>query len=190
VGSSIVRYGNNVKAFYRLLPLLFLATNCLGQSPVDSTARTHSPRKATILSAVLPGAGQVYNHKIWKVPIIYGAFVGMGYIIKYNNDKYRKYNTALIGRYDSDTTNVDPYPLLTNDQLHTRSDAFRRDRDYAIAITTLIYLLNIIDAHVDAHLFNFDVSDNLSLHVEPTLIENNYSLRSNPSPGLSLKVSF
>ena len=169
---------------------LFSSTVCTAQTPVDSSARVHSVKKATILSAILPGAGQVYNHKIWKVPIIYAAFAGMGVVIKYDNEKYKKYNSALIDRYSNDSTKVNNYPTLSNEQLRTRSDLYHRGRDYAIVITTLLYVLNIIDAHVDAHLFYFDVSDNLGLLIQPTIINNNSASTTLPHCGINLQLQF
>ncbi len=155
-----------------LLFLLLLAGyQTQAQSPVDSTARVHSVHKATLLSTFLPGAGQVYNRKVWKVPIIYAAFAGMGYLVKTNHDNYKKYNNALIARLDGDSTTVDTKyeGVYTDANLRSLSDYYHRNRDLSIAVTALVYVLNIIDAHVDAHLFTFNTDDNLSMTIDPQL---------------------
>jgi hypothetical protein len=142
---------------------------CSAQSPIDSTTRVHSVRKATILSTILPGAGQVYNRKYWKVPLVYAALGATAYYINYNNKNYKQYNDALIRRYDSDNTN-ELFTEISNDNLRILSDGYRRNRDLSFAAATIVYVLNIIDAHVDAHLYTFNVSDDLSLKLEPALI--------------------
>ena len=137
---------------------------------VDSLSIKHSPRKATIYSALLPGLGQVYNKKYWKVPILYGAFALTGYFIHYNDVRYHKYNKELIARENNDTTSFNSSLVnLDITSIKSASDDFRRYRDLDVIITALIYVLNIIDAHVDAHLFYFNVDDNLSLRVTPKL---------------------
>lgn len=153
---------------------------------VDSP-KVHSVRKATLLSTYLPGAGQVYNRKAWKVPIIYAAFAGMGYLIKFNHDNFKKFDNALLTRYDNDPNTVDDYAkIYSEDNLRSLSDFYRRNRDLSVIGITLIYVLNIVDAHVDAHLFNFNVDDDLSIQVNPTLQMGPYS----SSAGLSLSLHF
>lgn len=153
---------------------------------VDSP-NVHSVRRATLLSTYLPGAGQVYNRKAWKVPIIYAAFAGMGYLIKFNHDNFKKFDKALLTRYDNDPNTVDAYATIySEDNLRSLSDFYRRNRDLSVIGLTLIYVLNIVDAHVDAHLFNFNVDDNLSLRLNPTLEMGPYY----SSAGLSLSLHF
>ncbi|MBK7964469.1 MAG: hypothetical protein IPK10_03585 [Bacteroidetes bacterium] len=153
---------------------------------VDSP-KVHSVRKATLLSTYLPGAGQVYNRKSWKVPIIYAAFAGMGYLIKFNHDNFKKFDKALVTRYDNDPNTVDAYATIySEDNLRSLSDFYRRNRDLSVIGLTLIYVLNIVDAHVDAHLFNFNVDDDLSLRVNPTFEMGPYF----SSAGLSLSLHF
>lgn len=137
---------------------------------VDSLSLKHSPRKATIYSALLPGLGQVYNKKYWKVPVLYGAFALTGYFIHYNDVRYHKYNKELIARENNDTASFNSSLVnLDITSIKSASDDFRRYRDLDVIISALIYVLNIIDAHVDAHLFYFNVDDNLSLRVTPKL---------------------
>ncbi|MFM9055421.1 MAG: DUF5683 domain-containing protein [Bacteroidota bacterium] len=149
---------------------------------------THSVRKATVLSAIIPGAGQVYNRKAWKVPIIYAGFAGLGYLFRQNQKNYIEYEDALLARYDNDPSTTDPYvDIYTDDNLRTLSDFYRRNRDLSFMGITLLYVLNIIDAHVDAHLFRFNMDDNLAIVCSP-------ELRATPSgqitPSLTLSLHF
>jgi hypothetical protein len=154
------------------------------KTPVKAKKDTiaHSPHKATIYSAVLPGLGQIYNRKYWKVPLVYGGFAAFGYFIKWNNDQYNSYKQAYNDLVDDDPNTTSYMKLhgiaqwdLTNSsvksQLATRisngKDAFRRYRDLNIIGTVAFYALNIIDASVDAHFFNFDISDDLSMNWTP-----------------------
>lgn len=131
----------------------------------------HSPKKAAILSAVLPGAGQVYNKKYWKLPIIYVGFAGLTYSFMANQARYVKYRDAYKYRIDNDSTTVDDYRgIYTDDYLVTLFQGYRRYRDLTVIGGVALYLLNVVDAAVDAHLFTFNVSDDLTLHVEPTII--------------------
>lgn len=147
----------------------------------------HSVRKATIMSAVLPGAGQVYNRKVWKVPVIYAAFAGMGYLVKFNHNQYRNYENALLLRFDNNPATVDVYKDQYSDEnLRSLSNFYRRNRDLSIAGMVLIHVMNIIDAHVDAHLYNFDISDDLSMQLQPALTPFNGTF----TPGLNLAFQF
>lgn len=137
----------------------------------DSTIikKKHSPMKATIMSAALPGLGQVYNGKWWKVPIIYGAFGGLIYSAVFNDMKFRTYKNAYLVRIDDDPNTTDPFVGRYSDaNLRQLVDSYQRNRDLSLIFTGVFYALNIIDAGVDAHLKDFDVSDDLSLKVRPT----------------------
>lgn len=155
---------------------------------VDSLTLQHSPRKATIYSALVPGLGQFYNKKYWKLPVLYGAFALTGYFISYNNVRFHKYNDEYIARKNFDTLALNPTLVNLDDaSVKSAGDDFRRYRDLDIIIVALIYVLNIVDAHVDAHLFYFNVDDNLSLRVTPQLqrLQNEAVV-----PNLSLKFNF
>lgn len=125
-------------------------------------------RKASILSAVIPGAGQVYNRKYWKVPIIYAGMGAFGYIFYTNNGNYNDYRRALR---ESDTngkgTAVVQGQTYTTSNLQKQKIYYRQQRDIGVMGMAAFYLLNIIDANVDAHLKTFDVSDDLSLRIKP-----------------------
>lgn len=143
-------------------------------------------RKATIMSACLPGLGQIYNHKYWKAPVIYAALGGLGYWGITNQKKYRYYSDNLRYANDDDlnTTNA---TLYNNDQLIAQKRYYRKFRDMSIMLGALVYAINIIDANVDAHLRTFDVSDDLSLQLKPY---SNFDYNNKLQAGLSLKLKF
>ncbi|MDF2189501.1 DUF5683 domain-containing protein [Paraflavitalea sp. CAU 1676] len=152
----------------------------------------HSPRKAAIRSAIIPGWGQAYNKKYWKVPIVWAAVGIPAWLVYYNQEWYKRTSYAVKV---SDVGNnmpvylekVDPQllPLVTAKQtpalINYRND-FRKNRDYAILFGLLFWGLNIVDATVDAHLKDFDVSEDLSLYIKPTILPGN-------APGLSFVLS-
>jgi uncharacterized protein DUF5683 len=167
---------------------LFFSTSCVtAQQYTDSLSISHSPTKATILSAVLPGAGQVYNKKYWKVPVLYAGFATLGYFIKFNNDEYKTFKEAFIFRVDGDESTTDDYVGIYSDQdLERLKDFYRRNRDLSIVGISLLYILNIIDANVDAHLFYFNVSDELTMNWQPGII----NTTGNMNPGISIAINF
>jgi hypothetical protein len=153
--------------------------------PQPGVKPEHSPRKAAIYSAVLPGLGQVYNRKWWKIPIVYGGFATLGYFIKWNNGEYITAKNAYKDLTDNDPgtdsylklKQIQHYNLNNPNDLATlekgltgSQDYFRRNRDLLIILTFGFYGLNIIDASVDGHFFNFDISDDLTMKVKPTLV--------------------
>ena len=167
---------------------------------VDSTAagvqvkkvREYKPGKAALRSAILPGWGQIYNKKYWKLPIIYGAFAGLGYLISFNNKEYHNYNDALVARQDDDPETVDTEfaGKYSDENLRSLSDYYHRNRDLSILLTVLVYSLNVMDAHVDAHLYSFDVSEDLSLHVDPVMVPASYYGINTYRPGLGISLKF
>lgn len=147
----------------------------------------HSPAKASILSAVLPGLGQVYNKKIWKVPVIYVCLGSFIYYADKNNGLYKKYKTALQYKNDSLNSAGLEFSVLSEEELLKGRDYYRRNRDLCIIGTALVYILNVVDANVDANLFDFDVSDNLSLRIEPVMLNPNHD---NSFVGMMCKIKF
>jgi hypothetical protein len=125
-----------------------------------------SPRKASMMSAILPGLGQAYNRKYWKIPVLYAGIGGFAYLFKVNNDEYNFYRKNLIAEYDDDPATLNT-SYLSGDQLQSQKTHYRRLRDLAVLGIGALYILNIIDANVDAHLKTFDVSDDLSVAVSP-----------------------
>lgn len=172
-----------------LIVVLLFALNAFtasGQSIQDSLSILHSPKKATILSMVLPGAGQAYNHKYWKIPVIYAGFAGLGYLAKINQDDYKIYKNAYRLRLDGDESTIDGYVGVYSDQdLATLKNYYRRNRDLSIIGMSVLYILNILDASVDAHLFYFNVSDDLSFQVQP-----GYSGGYMAGPNINLSINF
>ncbi len=158
------------------------------QHPASDPAvkpKYHSPKKASLMSTVVPGLGQVYNKKYWKVPIIYGGLAGLAYSFNFNQTQYvifrDAYRDRLLGVPDA-------YPRYTPDNLNTLQAYYLRFRNLSAIGISLLYLMNIIDASVDAHMFAFDVSDNLSLNIRPALINTAFS--NHYSSGLSLNITF
>lgn len=129
------------------------------------------PAIAALSSALIPGAGQLYNQKYWKAPLFWAALGGAGYLIYSNNNTYAGYRDALKARTDNDPVTSDPYSSELNESdLIALQDQYRRNRDLWIILATLGYGLNIVDALVDAHLSSFDVSDDLSFHLHPAVM--------------------
>lgn len=138
------------------------------------------PAKAALFSAIIPGLGQAYNKAYWKVPVVYATGATLGYFIIINNNTYQDLRTALLIRRDNDPETVDKFsrhPTLGEAypsgerNLRFNRDTFRRNRDLTILLSVLAYGLNVAEAYVHAHLKEFDVTDDLSLRVEPNLMQ-------------------
>jgi len=164
------------------------------QNKIINNKPTYSvARRAAILSACLPGLGQAYNKKYWKIPIFYAGIGGFGYLFYANNIKYNTYRSALLLSQESLSggyATVDNISWSTT-QLQTQKQIYKKRRDFGAIGIGIIYLLNIIDANVDGHLKTFDVSDDLSLNIDPW--QNEYSLGNFQyitAYGLTLKLNF
>ncbi len=162
-----------------------------------------SPTKSVLYSAFFPGMGQIYNRKYWKLPIVYGGFVGFTYAITWNNGYYRDYLGAYQDIMDDNPEtnrwhNMLPYGMQyeTVDQswfkgvLQQRKDYYRYYRDLSIILTVGWYMLAIVDAYVDAQLFDFDMSADLSLRMGPTIFRDDNSNYSRNSYGLQWSLQF
>jgi hypothetical protein len=182
------------------LSILFLAffsaSSVFAQEkPEDSTvvklpdtltiAANRRANKAAIMSALIPGAGQIYNKAYWKVPLLYGGIAALVYFIDFNQKNYKIFKTAYIYNNDLDSsTRVDQdLSNYSNDDLLVRKDYYRRNRDLCYIIAGVVYVLNIVDAYVDAHLKDFDVGDDLSLRTHPYF---NITGNGSPVAGISL----
>lgn len=160
----------------------------LGDGVLNYNGPENSVKKATTLAMICPGAGQLYNKSYWKVPIVVGAFATMGYVIDWNARGYKRYRTAY-----NQVVNGQPDEFegrYSADYLKNMKDNFRRNRDLCIILTGALYLLNVVDAHVDAHLKDYDISDDLSVRLEPTVFQNYASRNGYYGVGMSLKVTF
>lgn len=156
---------------------------------VKKEKKKHSPFKATIMSAALPGLGQVYNGKWWKVPIIYGGFGGLIYSSVFNDIKMREYKDAYLIRIDDDPNTTDQFEGRYSDaNLRELVDFYQRNRDLSLIFTGVLYALNIIDASVDAHLKDFDVSDDLTMKVRPTFQQAGPSMTPAPAVALTFQL--
>jgi len=152
-----------------------------------STVKKHSPQKAMMMSACLPGLGQAYNRKYWKIPIIYIGAATITYFVTFNSKYYNEFKKAYLYRTDGDPTTIDAYAnMYATDQLLTLKDYYRRDLELTFIIGGALYALNIIDAAVDAHLYKFDVGDNLSMKINPAF----FSFCNHSATGITLSLTF
>lgn len=161
-----------------------------------STNDVSNIKKATTLSTICPGAGQIYNKSYWRVPIVIGGLASTIYTIDWNNRGYQRFKTAYTLRVDYEK-NPEKYPNGSADEfrgaytstfLKNLKDSYRRNRDLCILLTAGVYVLNIIDAHVDAHLKDFDISDNLAMDIEPYF--GTTTVNTQPTFGVNLSVKF
>lgn len=155
----------------------------------DSTEWHPVASRAVWLGAVVPGLGQIYNRKYWKLPIVYGAFVGCAYAITWNNGMYNDYRSAYMDLRDVDVPSTDPMVSYNSilpkgytiemmggkenyqQILKTRMTRYHRYRDLSIVATVGVYVLTLIDAYVDAQLFDYDISPDVSMHVAPEIYQ-------------------
>ncbi len=159
------------------------------------------PTRAVWLSALFPGLGQIYNRRYWKLPIIVGGFMGLGYATSWNNGMLEDYTNAYRDIMDTDPTTksyMDFFPSTTKEDdldktwltnvLKSRKDYYRKNRDLCIICMVGVYLLAIVDAYVDASLSHFDITPDLSMNVAPVIIQ---ETRSNtPSVGINWAINF
>lgn len=162
---------------------------------LKSYAARYDPRKALLYAAVVPGLGQIYNKKYWKLPLVYGGFFAIGYAINFYQDNYKTYKVQLFYSLDNgfpnDTdinTDTDTNPSgYTTGQLRTIVDKSRRERDFWVIMMGAMYILQMVDAHVDAHLKEFDLNPNLRVSIQPAVEQNELLGRQN---SLSVIIKF
>ena len=177
------------RSIFFIVLLLITAGNVSAQPPLDTThakqdstarknllaldtsAKKYNPKVATFRSAVLPGWGQAYNKKYWKIPIIYGALGTTAGFFFYNLHTYKQLKEAVILRSDNDPNNdtlvVKKFRFLSTESIRSYRNSFRQNVDYSVLFFLLFWGLNVVDATVDAHLKSFDVNDNISLRIQP-----------------------
>ncbi|UII20025.1 DUF5683 domain-containing protein [Fulvivirga ligni] len=151
---------------------------------IETYAHKFVPRKASLYAAVLPGAGQIYNKKYWKLPFVYGGFIGLGYAVNFYDNLYKQQREELF-KILNDSNYNSKYGSETN--VRSNIDKTRRERDFYLIMTGVLYLLQIADAHIDAHLKEFDLNPELKVSIEPSF-ENSPYIGNNA--GISLKFKF
>lgn len=200
---------------HRIQPLRTRSVRYIGTCDVPFTHRDSvrlfqkpDAMRAVWMGAIIPGYGQIYNRSYWKLPIVYGAFVGCAYAISYTNSSYLDYRTAYRDIYTdiqagtvSDSPDKSYIAILPpgysldrvggagtwQKTLQSRQNDARRYRDISIVATVLVYALSLIDAYVDAQLFDFDISPDLSMTVEPDF---QHDVCNHRSAGLHLSINF
>lgn len=156
----------------------------LTQQAMGKEAWSPDPARATWTALVFPGGGQIYNRKYWKLPIVYGGFLGCAYALNWNNQMYSDYSQAYLDIMDDDPGTasymqfIPPrYDVSANEEylkkvFKNRKDLYRRYRDLSIFSFIGVYLLSVVDAYVDAELSHFDISEDLGLQLRPSVIDN------------------
>ena len=179
------------------LLVLFSLETSFAQTPSASDSvflpPKHSARKATLYSMALPGLGQAYNHKYWKIPVIYAGFGTLAYFISVNNKKYVNFKEAYKWKAGKDTTKIKPSgnPYVDKydaTRLLEGQNYYRRNLEVSIMFTAVLYILNIVDAAVDAHFFDYNISDDLSMRVDPFVSPP--SLTAKQGGGFKITLSF
>ena len=150
---------------------------------ITETPRNY-PNKIALYSAILPGLGQIKNGKAWKLPIIYGSATALIFGVSNYNTQYKFFEGAFFSEIDTLDSTVNSTGL-NEAQLRRRVEFYRRNRDLFYIFIAGLYLLNIVDAHVDAHLKDFDVNDELALSLKPAVVENPWNI---PNLGVSLQL--
>lgn len=187
--STCISYGQNDSSSTteRDSTLHYVAGGKLkGEKSRVETGYYHDPGKAVLYATVFPGFGQLYNKKYWKLPLVYGALGAGIYAITFNHDQYRIYLDAFYTRVDNVSGNDQFVGVYDERQLIELQNIYRRWRDLSIILTGVTYGLQILDAYVDAHLFYFDVSDDLTINWQPSLIQNQSAYPSTIGVGLTI----
>ena len=153
-----------------------------------STIKKHSPKTATILSLIIPGAGQVYNKKNWwwKVPIIYGAGCGLIYGGFFSLNEYNGFREAYIERQKIGHNTNNYYNRFQSETLLAIRDSYRQDRDMYFVYAVVVYALQVLDATVEAHFVDFNLNENVSLKIQPQILLDGYTY----SKGLQVTLKF
>ena len=162
--------------FMLSMPVLRAQDSLFNQSrdtvALKSYAARYNPNKALLLAAILPGAGQIYNKKYWKLPLVYGGFIALGYSINFYNGLYKSYKKVLYYNLEhgyTDDSDFRPGDQYTTGSYRNGIDKAQRERDFMVILMGGMYLLQIIDAHVDAHLKEFDLNPNLQVKLQPMM---------------------
>jgi hypothetical protein len=152
---------------------------------INTLSKRFIPERAALYAFVLPGLGQAYNKKYWKIPILYGGAGALGYAVYWNNNRFLRFKDSFNAKQNQNTAQ-DPYPQLSLESVKLNRDYSRRNRDFSIILCIALHALNVLDATVDAHLKTFDIDDNIRTSIEPSFD----TFGSNPVYGMSFKVNF
>ena len=172
---------------------------------IQKTEKFHSPHRASMYAAVIPGLGQIYNKKYWKIPILFGGIGGVAYAVSFNSERYSYYRGAyrdfiikdpanksylkiIEGTFITEEHIYKEYQQWFRDYLNSSKKRFKRYRDISYASVVAVYLISIIDASIDAHFYYFDISDDLSFSIQPAYIHVNGDFGG--TLGLSFKFNF
>ena len=173
--------------------------------PEQTSEKFHSPHRASMYAAVIPGLGQIYNKQYWKIPILFGGIGGVAYALSFNSERYSYYRNAyrdfiirdpanksyleiIEGTYITEELIYSTYEQWFRDYLNNSRKRFRRYRDMSYAGVVAVYLISIIDASIDAHFYYFDISDDLSFLIKPTYFDlDRYSIG---AFGLTMRLNF
>ena len=176
--------------FILIFNFRFSILHCNAQevTTTDSVSvKLHNPKKASWL-ALIPGAGQIYNKKYWKLPIVYGGMGATGFLIYYFADQTSTYRKEYVARVNENIEDINPeFDNISTENILVLRNYYRRNMEISVAACAIVYLLNILDATVDAHLYYYDVSDNLSLGIKPKLDMNPFNRTVIPSIALVVK---
>lgn len=166
-------------------PILIESDNNVRVEEIDTYADKFVPRRASLLAAVLPGAGQIYNKKYWKLPIVYGGFITLGYVASVYDNQYKEFRGELFQLLqDPDFT---PPSGATEEQLRSAINSTRRDRDFYLILMGVFYMMQILDAHIDAHLKEFDLNPDLKVTIDPMFEQPAYARY---NAGVTIKLKF
>lgn len=199
---------NDSAATSKKLPISMSDSAVVMKVPRDWNTWTPKPQKALWMALVIPGGGQIYNRKYWKLPLVYGGMMGCIYAMTWNNTMYKDYSQAYLDIMDSDPntqsynkflhlgntideSNMERYKTI----FKKRKDKYRRWRDLSFFCLIGVYALSVVDAYVDAELSEFDISKDLSMKVRPTIMQNKSTFTSanpldNSSVGLQCSLNF
>lgn len=160
------------------------------QTP-QTTKHISNPVRASVLSATLPGLGQVYNRKYWKVPIIYAGFGTLAYFLNMNSTEYQRWRQAYVARVDGNPNTVDDFPFHSTHVLNRAMNYYRRNLEITYIVGAALYILNILDASVDAHLMDFDVGEDLAFRIQPHIVKD-YGIETKNAAmaGMRITVTF
>lgn len=151
-----------------------IAQDTVPRATTDSVLFRHSPRRAMMLSAAFPGLGQIYNRKYWKAPLVYIGFGTLAYFVDFNNKKYQHFKKAYLYKIDGDPSTVDMYEQYTEQSVQNAMNTYRRWRDMNLLGIAGFYVIQIIDATVDAYLFEYDITPDLTMHIVPDFRQIDY----------------